>query len=243
MYMKMLPLIILISLTGPLLGAFIGVFRKYKKEQIYKMLIYASGVMIAISILQLVPESLRLGNYLIMLSGFIIGCFFMWALNMVVPHYHHGDHESKLKRAAFFLFVGIFIHNFPEGLAIGVGGIQNIGGSLLIALAIAIHDVPETICISAPLSRTLKNRHKAFWLALLSGVPTIVGFLVSYYLFKEIPAYYFSLIVSATAGIMVYISVVEIIWPIYIRKIKKSANSAYFAFGALSIVILQLLIK
>lgn len=241
--MKTLYLIMSISLLGPLLGAFIGVLRRYTKGQIYKMLIFASGVMVAISVIQLIPSSLKLGNWLTVTVGFFIGVFSMWVLNLVVPHYHHSDHESKLKRAAFFLFVGIFIHNFPEGLAIGAGGIQGINFSLLVALAIAIHDIPETICISAPLSRTLKNRHKAFWLALLSGVPTIIGFLVSYYLFKELPKSYFSLIISATAGIMIYISVVEILWPICVGKMKKNIIGVNFLLGIVFVIILQLLIK
>lgn len=241
--MKILYLIIVISLLGPLIGAFIGAFRQYTKEQIYKMLTFASGVMVAISVIQLIPSSLKLGGSLIVAIGFFVGCISMWALNLVVPHYHHNDHESKLKRAAFFLFVGIFIHNFPEGLAIGAGGIQNISFSLLVALAIAIHDIPETICISAPLSKTLKNRHKAFWLALLSGLPTIIGFLVSYYLFKELPKHYFSLIISVTAGIMIYISAVEILWPIYLGKIKKSIIGTYLLLGTIFVVILQLLFR
>jgi ZIP family zinc transporter len=227
---------------GPLLGAFIGVFKRYKKEQIYKMLIFASGVMISISIVQLLPSALMMGNFWVVFMGFLLGCIFMWGLNLIVPHYHHSDHESKIKRAAFFLFVGIFIHNFPEGLAIGSGGIRNMDFSLLVALAIAIHDIPETVCISAPLSRTLKNRHKAFWLAFLSAVPTIIGFLFSYYLFKELPKHYFSIIISITAGIMIYISLIEILLPIYNGKIKKNVITKYFFAGLIFVLILQFIL-
>jgi ZIP family zinc transporter len=233
----------IISLLGPLLGAFIGVFKKYSKIQIYKMLTFASGVMITISCVQLLPLSIKLGNELLAFVGFLLGCFFMWILNFIIPHYHHSDHESKLKRASFFLFVGIFIHNFPEGLAIGAGGVQSLNLSLLVALAIAIHDIPETICISAPLSRTLKNRHKAFWLAILSGVPTIVGFLFSHYLLIGLSSLYFSLIAASTAGIMLYISSVEILWPIYTGKIKKSIIGGYFVLGTIFVILLQLIVK
>lgn len=233
--------VMFIILIGPLIGAGIGVFRKYTKKQVYMMLAFAAGVMISISILQLLPSSLVLGNIGTVLAGFLIGCLLMWLLNFVIPHFHHADHESKLKRAAFFLFVGIFIHNFPEGLAIGAGGLQGLHYSLLVALAIAIHDIPETVCISAPLSRTLKNRHKAFWLAIFSAVPTIIGYILSRYIFSTLPSSTFALIISATAGIMIYVSIVEILRPIYQVKINKYVINLCVVCGGLLVLLLQML--
>lgn len=235
--------IILITLIGPLLGATIGVLRKYSKQQIYMMLAFAAGVMMSISVFQLLPESIKLGSWFIILFGLALGSMSMLTLNFVVPHYHHHDHESKLKRAAFFLFVGIFVHNFPEGLAIGAGGLQGLNYSILVALAIAIHDIPETICISAPLSRTLKNRHKAFWLAIFSAMPTIVGFIISRYIFTNLPNSWFALIISGTAGIMIYVSIVEILRPIYQVKMSKLLINICFIGGGLLVFMLQFLIK
>lgn len=235
----MIYVVVLISLIGPLLGALIGVARKYSKEQIYMMLAFAAGVMIFISALQLLPSAYKLGGTFGVFSGLVIGLAVSWLLNFIIPHYHHADHESKLSRAAFFLFLGIFIHNFPEGMAIGASGVQSMNISLLVALAIAIHDIPETICISAPLAKTLDNRHKAFWMAIFSAVPTIVGFLFSYYYLQTVPDTAYSLIISATAGIMLYISFFEILRPIYAGRVSKGVINLFVSVGAIFVLLLQ----
>jgi ZIP family zinc transporter len=235
----MIYIVIIISLVGPLLGALIGVGRKYSKEQIYMMLAFAAGVMIFISAMQLLPSAFVLGGWPGIFSGLVLGFTVSWLLNFVIPHYHHADHESKLSRAAFFLFLGIFIHNFPEGMAIGASGVQSINFSFLVALAIAIHDIPETICISAPLAKTLDNRHKAFWMAIFSAVPTIAGFLFSYYFLQSVPDVAFSIIISTTAGIMLYISFFEILRPIYAGRLSKGIINLFVLIGALFVLLLQ----
>lgn len=199
-----------------MLGSFFGIFKSYSEKQIRYLLLFAAGVMTAVSVFQLLPQSLKLQNSRIAIMGLVAGGFLMYLFNILLPHYHHlkasGLPEvGDLKRMATFLFIGISLHNLPEGFAIGVGAMSNLSFSLLIALAISLHDIPEAICIAAPYYYNTKNRFKAFFLTLLTFIPTMAGFLISYSIMKNISDFWLALFISFTAGIMLYISMFEII--------------------------------
>ncbi len=236
-------LIIFILLIGPLLGSFFGVYKKYSEVSIDKMLAFAAGVMIAISVFQLIPQSIYGAGFVTAVLGILIGIILMLILNFTIPHYHHSDKYSKLKMTAWFLFLGISIHNFPEGLAVGASGIGGLNFSLLTALAIAIHDIPETVCVAAPFCLVLKNSKKAFWLSSLSAIPTIFGFFVSYFLLRSMPSEAFSLIISVTAGAMLYVSIIEILLPIFNKKKNLYDASLYVVVGAAFALLMQAIIS
>lgn len=246
--MNMILLIIIISLVGPLLGSILGVFKRYSERQVHYMLSFAAGVMVFVSVLELLPESYRQNSFVLIILGVLLGGFVMHLLNEFIPHYHHSHRgvESKfdkLKRLALFIFIGIFIHNLPEGIAVGIGALPGYNFSVLIALAIAIHDIPEAICVAAPLYYTSGHRLKSFLLTFLTVVPTIVGFLVTYYFFKDIPGDLLGFIISATAGVMLYISFWELLPEVARQKKGRVAYVFSFFAGAVVVLLLQILLK
>jgi ZIP family zinc transporter len=83
--------------------------------------------------------------------------------------------------------------------------------SLSIALAIAIHNIPEGICTSAPFYHTTGARMKSFLASSSTAVPILVGYLLARYLFKNITPQIIGLIIGATAGLMIYITADELI--------------------------------
>ena len=188
-------IILLISVLGPVIGSAIGVFRVPSKLFMYNMMSFAAGVMLAISFLELIPESIHLSSIWICSIGVLLGALVMFTLDKFVPHIHPGsistDHDKKchksLKSTAIYLIVGIFLHNFPEGMAIATGSASNIGISLTIALAIAIHNIPEGICTSAPYFYCTKKRLKSFLISSSTAIPILVGFIFAYFLFRYIP--------------------------------------------------------
>jgi ZIP family zinc transporter len=109
------------------------------------------------------------------------------------------------------LFLGIFIHNVPEGLAMGIGAVTNFKLSIAIALSLTIHDIPEGICTSAPFYKLTKKRRKSFLISISTIIPTLIGILAAHYLFQYIPLQLVGAAIAATAGLMVYISGDELI--------------------------------
>ncbi|MFH0891553.1 MAG: ZIP family metal transporter [Candidatus Falkowbacteria bacterium] len=237
---KSIIIIILIALVGPFLGSALGICRHYREKQVYYLLSFAAGVMAFISIFELLPNSLAHGYVFHSILGLFWGGFLMHILNIVLPHFHHPDcGQNKLKRATLFVFLGIAIHNFPEGAAIGFGAFADLKFSLVIALAIALHDIPEAICVAAPLYSVTGKKWKSFFLALLAAVPTILGFLLTYYFLGDISLKTLSLIMGFTAGVMLYISFFEIIPVVLESRLGKKYAGACFAAGALLVFFLE----
>jgi zinc transporter, ZIP family len=208
-------LIILVSMIGPVFGSLIGVLAKPSEKLLFIFLSFTAGVMLAISFIQLIPQSAKIASLPITILGFGLGAFVMYVMDKLLPHIHpHLNTQepgAHLKKTAVFLLTGIFLHNFPEGLAMGIGSVTEFKISLLIAISLTIHDIPEGIATAAPYYFTSKKRLKSFLLSVSTGLPTIAGFLISYFLFPSIPHPIIGLLIAATAGLMVYISVDELI--------------------------------
>ncbi len=213
--MNLLWIILIISALGPLLGSFIGVIKKPSDKFMYNMLAFAAGVMLSLSFMELIPESIKLSSNIICCFGIFVGAILIYLLDIFIPHIHPGlcrqEQNSKLKRTAIFLLFGIFLHNFPEGMAIAIGSVTNFKLSFAVALAIAIHNIPEGICTSAPYYYCNRNRVKSFLVSSSTAIPIVLGFLVSYYFFQIIPLQMVGFIIAATAGLMIYISGDELI--------------------------------
>ncbi len=111
-----------------------------------------------------------------------------------------------------FSALAIAIHNFPEGLATFMSAVTDPTLGVSIAVAIAIHNIPEGIAVAVPIYYATRNRGKAFWWSFLSGLSEPVGALIGYFIlmnfFNEST---FGLIFAGVAGIMVYISLDELL--------------------------------
>jgi ZIP family zinc transporter len=120
--------------------------------------------------------------------------------------------RSKLLRMGVFSALALFIHNFPEGLATFLGALENPKVGLSIAVAIAIHNIPEGLAVSAPVFFATRSRSKAFWAAFLSGMAEPLGGLMGFFLFRSFPnPLIFGLVFAAVAGVMVYVSLDELL--------------------------------
>ncbi len=207
--------IIIILFLGPVIGSLIGIWRKPSDRFMFNMLSFAAGVMLAVSFLELIPESLDIAPVWLVILGVASGAIIMSIFDKLIPHIHpelcSQEHGRNLKRTALYLLVGIFLHNFPEGIAIGAGIITDIKLTITVAIAIAIHDIPEAICTSAPYYFVSKKRMKAFLLSVSTVIPTILGFLLAYYLLQFIPLALIGFVIASTAGLMIYISADEYI--------------------------------
>lgn len=121
-------------------------------------------------------------------------------------------HDPALLRMGMFSALAIAIHNFPEGLATFISAIQDPALGISIAIAIAIHNIPEGIAVSVPIFFATGNRKKAFKYSFLSGLSEPVGAIVGYFLLMRFfDEAMFGIIFAGVAGIMVYISLDELL--------------------------------
>lgn len=120
--------------------------------------------------------------------------------------------NPELLRMGMFSALAIAIHNFPEGIATFTSAVQDPALGLSIAVAIAIHNIPEGIAVSVPIYFATGSRKKAFLYSFLSGLSEPVGALVGYWLLTALfNEAMFGVVFAAVAGIMVYISLDELL--------------------------------
>jgi len=125
-------------------------------------------------------------------------------------------------------------------MAIAIGTVSDIKISLVIALAIAIHNIPEGICTSAPYYHCTGKRLKSFLLSSLTAVPILVGFILAKFLFTQISSTLVGLIIGATAGLMIYITADELI-PCSCCKLTNHTTIFSLIAGILLVILLGLL--
>ncbi|RJP76626.1 MAG: ZIP family metal transporter [Candidatus Zixiibacteriota bacterium] len=148
----------------------------------------AAGVMLAATSFSLVVPSIEYGTeiYGSSLIGVAITCLFLfsggWVLDLIdksVPHLHRimgrEGPPSKMSRVGLFI-MAITIHNFPEGMAVGVGfGAGDFGGGLALAIGIGIQNMPEGLAVALPLIRDGRSRSFAWLVALATGLVEPIG--------------------------------------------------------------------
>ncbi len=230
-----------ISVAGPVLGSLLGVLREPGERFMFNMMSFAAGVMLAISFLELIPESLEFCSVPLCALGIAAGSLVMFGLDKALPHLHPElcaqEQGRHLKKTAAYLLVGIFLHNFPEGMAIAVGSVSESHATYVIAIAIAIHNVPEGICTSAPYFHVTGRRLKAFLASSATAVPIVAGYVFARYLYSNIPLPLVGFLVAATAGVMVYISADELI-PASCSKLTNHSTIFSLISGVVFVVLL-----
>jgi ZIP family zinc transporter len=209
-----------------------GVFltRQVNRRTMDAMLGFAAGIMIAASFWSLLApaiemsESQGLPKWLLPVIGFLAGGLFLWIVDHILPHLHLGqpvEQAEGLKttwRRSVLLVTAITLHNFPEGLAVGVafGAVAaglpaaTVAGAVALAIGIGLQNFPEGLAVSMPLRREGMSRGKSFLYGQMSGmVEPIAGILGAASVLLIQPA--LPLALSFAAGAMIYVVVEELI--------------------------------
>ena len=143
------------------------------------MLGFAAGVMLAASSFSLLVPAIDLGGVWITSVGLALGAATIHIIDRFAPHEHFisgaEGPSSKLSRLWLFI-IAVTIHNFPEGMAVGVSfGGGDVQRGLTIALAIGLQNIPEGLAVAFPLVREKYSRIKALWYATLTGLVEPIG--------------------------------------------------------------------
>lgn len=149
--------------------------------------------------------------------------------------------DHKLVRMGMFTALAIAIHNFPEGIATFMAGLSDTSIAIPIAVAIAIHNIPEGIAVSVPISYGTGSKKRGFFLSFLSGLAEPVGALLAYFILMPfLNDTLFGIIFASVAGIMVFISIDELLPTA--REYGLPHHSVYGFLAGMAVMALSLLL-
>ena len=157
------------------------------------VLAFAAGVMLAAAVIGLILPSLEhggKGGLPVTVIGIFCGALCLNLLDRIVPHLHrlsgvdqeeHPANKGKLDKVLLFV-MAIAIHNFPEGIAAGVGfGTENTAEAITIAAGIALQNIPEGMVIIAPMLAAGMSHKRTLVTALMTGVVEVLGTMLGYF--------------------------------------------------------------
>lgn len=248
-----LALLTLITGVGGLaLGGLLALlFRGASPKATRALIAFTAGAMLAVACLHLVPEALENATHplpavLCLLAGFAI----TYLLNCWIDKdEHHSDHDHPhqcacghhdLKTASLELAAAVALHNMPVGMAVGAAAAADGMGRAVFftALAICLHNLPEGVSIAAPLLSDGAKPSKAITLAALSGLPTVAGALLGYFIGSAAPSL-LMVALALAAGAMLYVVFFELI-PEALESKKVTAVFLMILGLAISALLLQL---
>jgi ZIP family zinc transporter len=239
-------LISLIAGMGTGLGGLIAVLAKPSRKLFGFLMGITSGVMISLAFLELVNEAWQMAGYVTATVGFGLGAGFMLAVDYFAPHIRFGEREIRggdcdeiadeaeklhgrvrrqrmglrfrqdrkvnpaLIKSGLLIAVGIAIHNLPEGFAVGAGFSRSTEFGLFIAVAILLHNIPEGMATALPLCEGGMLRRDALWASILSGMVEPLGALLAVG-FLELFGGLLPGALAFAGGVMVFITLDELI--------------------------------
>jgi len=219
------------------IGGLAALFMKRTNTKALSVVLgFSAGIMLYVSFMEVLAEArshLVAGmgegpGQWVMVASFFGGILLIGLIDKLVPSFEnpHEIHRveelnqcalpqgkvHKLMRTGMIVAVAVTVHNLPEGLAVFTSAVSQPRLGIVIAAAIAIHNIPEGIAVSVPIYHATGSRRRAFLLSFLSGLAEPVGALVGYFLFlRFFSDTVFGILFGAVAGIMVFISLDELL--------------------------------
>ena len=158
------------------LGGIIGIIIKKQSNKFLSFILsFTSGLMMSIVCFELIPESMGISSIQNTIVGVILGIITMLLCDIVVENKFSYKKGNSLLKTGIIVSVGLAIHNFPEGLAIGSGFEASFKLGLSLAIAICFHDIPEGISMAVPMKNGGMKKSKVVFYVILSGVTTGIG--------------------------------------------------------------------
>jgi len=217
---------------GGLLVLFV---RKINTKLLSVAMGFSAGVMIYVSFVEILPQAksflekaagISKGDWFTFIA-FFAGIFLIGIIDKLVPESDNphepqsverldacdfGQNSKKLIKTGKMAALAITVHNFPEGLATFISGMNDSSLGIAIAVAVAIHNIPEGISVALPIYCATGNKKEAFFKSLLSGLTEPVGAILAYlFLGTFLNDAIFGIMYALIAGIMVFISFDELL--------------------------------
>lgn len=202
----------------------------------------AVGALLGDAFIHLIPETFeRLGINLVTSLYFIVGILLFFCLEKFLHWRHCHTPTSKNHQHPFATMnlIGDSLHNFIDGMIIGISYLTNIALGLATTLAIILHEIPQEIGDFGVLIHAGFSRRKAIFFNFLSGLIAILGTIIALFLFSYIKNHIFYLLPIAAGGFL-YIACSDLI-PEIRTECKPSISFLQFFLIIVGITIISLL--
>ena len=220
--------------------------KKYKAKIICFSLAFAAGVMFTISFISLIPEAVCLFNdtfysipaVLLTIIFIILGLFFSYFTDSFINKFIN----DNLYKLGIISVIVLMFHNIPEGIMTFISSSSNISLGISLSVAIALHNIPEGISIAIPIYYSKNSRKMAFFYTFIAGFSEFFGAILAYlFISKFVNSVVLAIILSITSGIMIYISLYELL-PNSLKYKKNKTSLFGFILGIIIMIVCNLFI-
>ena len=216
-----------VAAAANLAGGFFVVRREWSREYLKYFIALGAGFMLAVALLDMLPESLRLASVrpfsvlpetvgvtsewgevlLLVLIGYLLVHFFEHTL---APHFHFGEEthveEMTAAHVGYAAVLGLAIHTFFDGVAIASGLLVSESLGILIFVAIFLHKLPEGFTVASLMMASGQGKRAAFWASAVLGAATLIGVAVMLLWRGEV-----SVALPISAGVTLYVAASDLI--------------------------------
>lgn len=207
----------ILSVLAVSLIAFVGLFTIYRKDYLDKYLIYvisfAAGALIGDAFIHLLPEVIKETGFGLNVSLYVIlGIIFMFIVEKFI-HWHHCHHHygsQKIKPYAIMNLIGDGVHNFIDGIIIGISYLVSIPVGIATTLAVSLHEIPQEIGDFGILLHGGFSKNKALLFNFLSALTAVLGVIVALLTASRIEGIT-TFLLPVAAGYFIYISLADLI--------------------------------
>lgn len=234
-------LLTIIAGLSTLIGSIVIFLNKKNKDKIIiSSLSFASAVMLFISITDLIPESYNMFKNLFRLFPLIILILININIGIIlsiyIKKYIPENNNDNLYKVGLISMLAIIMHNIPEGMATFMASNTNISLGISLTIAIALHNIPEGISIAVPIYYSTNSKLKAILYTFLSGLSEVFGAIITYLFLKPfINDYMMGILFSVIAGIMMHISIFELL-PTSLNYKNKKLTKIFFILGIIFVL-------
>ncbi len=211
---------------------------------------FAGGLMFSASVYNLLLPGLTLNSHTMKLSavlpvvaGMLAGGVFLWLTDRFLSPERLASAGWKKwgSRTEILVFIAMFVHSIPEGVAVGVGfasqAVQQTDLGYYIALAIAIHNIPEGLAVAIPMRASGASLFRAFWAATLTSIPqpiaAVPAALLAWFFQPLMP-----FLMGFAAGAMIFLVLLELI-PDALETTRPVSIAWSFMFGFCLMLLIQ----
>ena len=222
-------LLSLLSCATALLGVALALVLRENSRALAAGIGFSVGIMLLISVLELVPEAVAALGAGATLGTAGAGVALVWTAHLLIPHVHlvkeRGLADTTLIRTAYLVAFGLILHDVPEGFAMANAYMASPALGVLVGVAIALHNVPEEFAMAVPLAM-LRSRRSLFGAAALSALAEPLGAVIGLAAVGVAPALNAHFLALA-AGAMLFVSVHELV-----PMAKRYRHPGSFVLGA-----------
>ena len=196
----------IVGTAGTVLGGVVAMLIGKRLSEPRPFMAFAGGMMIAVVFFDMFIESAKVGGIPVMCGGAMAGGVLFALVYPLISH----KKEHTLYSTGILVLVGIALHNFPEGLAIGSSLVESERYAFVLALLMLVHNVPEGVAVCLPLRLSGLSVGRVLFMAFLTGLPTAAGAVMGTAV-GTISEEMIALCISFAGGAMLYISLKELI--------------------------------